>query len=136
MKIVECVDKQGRVTFAAKCPAGTEKTADKRLRGLGGPSTEDEPSMEEIAATHPITLFAVENCEACDLVRNQLRARAIPFTELDVSADQANFNRLTEVTGGAATVPTLTVDETVLTGYNSASLDGALANAGYPTETR
>ena len=88
--------------------------------------------MEEIAKDHPITLFAVENCEACSLVRNQLQARDIPFTEIDVTNDQEKFEMLTNATGGAATVPTLTIDDKVLTGHNSASLDAALSDAGYP----
>ena len=129
--VVECVDKNGDSTFAERCPPGSVKKAEKHLRGL--PKRDDEEiSVEEIAKDHPVTLFSVENCEACGLVRTQLQARDIPFTEINVGNDQEKFDQLTAVTGGAGTVPTLTVDDKVLTGHNNASLDAALTDAGYP----
>lgn len=131
LTVVECVDKSGASTFAERCPPGSTKKGEKLLRGL--PKKKDDTfSMEEVAKNHPITLFAVENCEACSLVRNQLKARDIPFTEVDVTNDQEKFDMLTNATGGVATVPTLTIDDKVLTGHNSASLDAALSDAGYP----
>ena len=131
LTVVECVDKSGDSTFAERCPPGTQKKSEKQLRGL--PSNDDaEVSIEEIAKDHPVTLFSVENCEACSMVRTQLQARDIPFTEIDVGSDQEKYEQLTTATGGSATVPTLTVDGKVLTGYNSASLEDALNAAGYP----
>ncbi|MGR8946849.1 MAG: glutaredoxin family protein [Gammaproteobacteria bacterium] len=131
LTIVECEDKSGASTFAERCPPGSTKKGEKQLRGLPI-KKDDRVSVDEIAREHPITLFAVENCDACDLVRNQLLARDIPFTEIDVANDQEKFDLLTAATGGAATVPTLTIDDKVLTGHNSASLDSALNDAGYP----
>ena len=132
MTVVECVDKSGAAVFMEKCPPGMSQKGEKRLRGHRVATGDEPPSAEDIAKDHPVTLFAVEQCEACDLVRTKLKARTIPFTEIDVSKSQENFAKLTEVTGGAATVPVLTVDEKVLTGFNSASLDAALNDAGYP----
>ncbi|MEM7466006.1 MAG: glutaredoxin family protein [Pseudomonadota bacterium] len=129
--IVECVDTNGDTTFAERCPAGWTKKGEKEIRGVRK-AADEEVSIDEIAKAHPITLFAVANCEACTLVRNQLKARDIPFTEIDVNNDQEKYEQLTAATGGAATVPTLTIDDKVLTGHNSASLDAALADAGYP----
>ena len=131
LTVVECVDKNGDSTFAERCPPGSEKKGEKELRGLKL-AQDDEISIEDVAKEHPVTLFTVENCEACGLVRTQLKARDIPFTEIDVSDDQEKYEQLTTATGGAATVPTLTVDDKVLTGHNSASLDAALNDAGYP----
>ena len=130
--MVECIDRDGTTTFAERCPPGMTKKGEKQLRGLGGNEDDEEASAESVAKDHPVTLFTVEKCEACDMVRNHMRARSIPFTEVNVSDNQEHFNQLTEITGGAATVPTLTIDEKVLTGYNSVSLDGALNDAGYP----
>lgn len=132
MTVVECVNKRGESTFAERCPPGSIKKSEKRLRGLAKRSEDDEVSIAEIAREHPVTLFAVEDCEACSLVKNQLQARDIPFTEIIVSGDQEKFKQLTEVTGGPATVPTLTIDDKVLSGHNAASLDAALNDAGYP----
>lgn len=132
LTVVECVDQRGESTFAERCPPGSVKKSEKELRGIGLKKDDEEMSMAEIAAAHPITLFAVENCEACTLVRNQLQARDIPFTEINVNGDQEKFKQLTDATGGAATVPTLTIDDKVLTGHNTENLNSALAAAGYP----
>lgn len=132
MTIVECVNKRGESTFAERCPPGSVKKSEKQLRGLTKRSDDEEVSIADVAREHPITLFAVEDCEACSLVKNQLQARDIPFTEIVVSGDQEKFKQLTEVTGGPATVPTLTIDDKVLSGHNAASLDAALNDAGYP----
>ena len=131
LTVVECVDKDGGAIFAERCPPGTEKKGEKRLRGVAI-SAGDEMSVEEIAEAHPVTLFSVENCEACVLVRTQLQARDIPFTEIDVGNDRDKYDQLTAATGGTATVPTLTIDDKVLMGHNSASLEAALTDAGYP----
>ena len=131
LTVVECVDKNGDSTFAERCPPGSEKKGEKHLRGISD-NKDEEVSIEDVAKDHPVTLFSVENCEACVLVRTQLQARNVPFTEVDVGNDQENFAQLTAATGGAATVPTLTVDDKVLSGHNSASLDAALNAAGYP----
>lgn len=132
MTVVECVNKRGESTFAERCPPGSVKKSEKRLRGLPKRAEKGEVSIADVAREHPVTLFAVEDCEACGLVKNQLQARDIPFTEINVTGDQEKFKQLTEVTGGPATVPTLTIDDKVLSGHNAASLDAALNDAGYP----
>lgn len=133
MTIVECENKRGESTFAERCPPGSTVKSEKQLRGITKRDTGDaEVSIASIAREHPVTLFAVADCEACNLVKNQLQARDIPFTEINVTGDQEKFKQLTDVTGGSATVPTLTIDDKVLSGHNAASLDSALNDAGYP----
>ena len=132
MTIVECVNKSGESTFSERCPPGSVKKGEKQLRGLTAKNDSEEVSIADVAREHPITLFAVDDCVACGLVKNQLNAREIPFTEINVTGDQEKFKQLTAATGGPATVPTLTIDDKVLSGYNGASLNAALTAAGYP----
>ncbi len=132
LTIVECVNKRGESTFAERCPPGSVKKSEKRLRGLPPAPLSKAESIASIAREHPITVFTVEKCEACILVRDQLQARAIPFTEIDVAGDKEKYKQLTDVTGGVATVPTLTLDGKVFSGHNASTLDLALDEAGYP----
>ncbi len=126
--VVECVDAEGNSSFRSACPPGTTKKGEKHLRGTRAP---EEPGMEEIAAANPITLYSVPDCDACDLVRNALAGRGIPFTETDVQDNAERQEELKAATGGL-TVPALKIGERVLTGYSRDAIDGALEQAGYP----
>lgn len=126
--VVECVDAAGNSSFRDKCPPGTTKKGEKRLRGV---SSDDAPSVEEIAEENPITLYTVPDCDACDLVRNVLSSRGLPFTEKDVQDNAEMQEELKGVTGGL-TVPAMVVGENVSTGYSRSAIETALRSAGYP----
>ncbi|MEQ8663547.1 MAG: glutaredoxin family protein [Gammaproteobacteria bacterium] len=128
--VVECVDGDGNVSFRDSCPPGMTKKGEKRLRGVGG-SDADGPDLADIAAAHPVTVYVVPQCDACDLVRNALSSRDIPHTVKDVQDDAAAQEELKGRSGGL-TVPTTLVGERVLTGYSRDAIDGALRQAGYP----
>ena len=129
VKVVECVDADGNSSFRDKCPPGMTKKGEKRLFGVGGPG--DEPSIEELAAAHPITLYAVPDCDACDLVRRRLDSRDLPYTEKNVQ-DSAELQDEMKAVTGALTVPAVVVGSKILSGYSSDALDAALETAGYP----
>ena len=126
--VVECVDAEGNVSFRDKCPPGTTKAGDKVLLGV---SPSKAKSTSEIAVDNPVSLYSVPNCDACDLVRNALSTRRVPFHEKNVQDDAASQNELKSKTGNL-TVPSVLVGATVLTGYNRSALDSALNQAGYP----
>lgn len=129
VKVFECVDAEGNSSFRDKCPPGMTKTGEKRLLGVGG--TDDGPSIEELASTHPITLYTVPDCDACDLVRSRLDSRDLPYTEKNVQDDAALQDEMKATTGGL-TVPAVVVGSKILSGYSSDALDAALETAGYP----
>lgn len=126
--VVECIDADGNSSFRDKCPPGTVKKGEKRLRGVGG---RDEPSMQDIAAANPITLYSVPDCDACDLVRNVFTGRDIPFREVDVQ-DNAELQEQMKAATGGLTVPAMLVGGRVITGYSRDAIDSALEQAGYP----
>jgi glutaredoxin len=72
------------------------------------------------------------DCEACELVRDQLDGRDVAYTEKDATTDRAIQGELAAVTGGALTVPTVTVGTQKFTGYSRNDLKSALTEAGYP----
>lgn len=125
--IVECKDDDGGMSFRDRCPPGTLKTAEKQVQidGRRGPGVDD------IAKQSPVVLYRTPACDACDIARQQLGKRGVPFTEKDVAQDQANQTELQQL-AGSLTVPTVAVGKHVLTGYSSAAIELALDQAGYP----
>ena len=129
--VVTCRDKDGNEFFSDHCPAGTLKVQEQRMRGA--PRRTGAEQLAEVARKSPVALFTVPDCDACDLVRNQLKKRGIPFAERDVGTDADNQAALREMTGGT-TVPTVAIGSRSLTGYSRAALDLALDEAGYPVQ--
>lgn len=128
--VVECVDPEGNVSMRDFCPPEYTKKAEKRVQGALGPSG---PSIAAAAAANPITLYTVPDCDACDLVRNALRKRNIPYTEIDVQDDAGKQEAMRAKTGNL-TVPAILIGERVLSGYSRDAIDGALIEAGYPLD--
>ncbi len=132
--IVECIDESGQSSFRDSCPPGSIKKGEKRLRGNVNPPT---PVLAEIVEKHPVTLYSIPQCDGCDLVRLQLKARGVPFTDKDASTDGAVRKELQELLGvedGLMNVPVVHIDDTVLREYDAAALTAALDKAGYPPE--
>lgn len=131
--VVECVDAEGNSTFREHCPPGTAQKGEKKLPGnitSGGAA-----DVKEIAAKHPVLLYTAPKCDACDMVRQQLQNRGVPFTEKDASNDVKVQDELKALAGGSTlTVPLVSMDKDILTGYNRQALDSALDKAGYPSK--
>ena len=126
--VQECVDENGLTYFADRCPPGNTKIGSRKLRTLAPPSLAES----EVAEANPVTFYAIPECDACDLVRNQLQKRGIPFEEKNVSSDYDVQEELKGITGGNLTIPTVNVADHTITGYNKQDLDAALTDAGYP----
>lgn len=127
VKVEQCRDGDGE-WLRDKCLPGMEKEREIELRGLGGIR---EDSIEAIAKANPITVFTIPDCDACDLVRNSLNTRGIPFTEKMVQDNAEAQTEMQEKTGGLV-VPAVVIGDAVLTGYNREALDTNLEQAGYP----
>lgn len=128
--IIECVDAEGDASFRDICPPGMTVKSRKELPQKAEP--EAGPSVEEVAAANPVTLFIAPDCNACDLVRGLLESRNIPFTEKDASADPEIQQELSTITEGPLSVPTIMIGERRLSGYYKSELDSALSGVGYP----
>jgi glutaredoxin len=129
------VDEHGHVTYSDRPPPPEAVEVEERATSAGGSGQEAPVAatlpMEDAVARAPVTLFAVDDCDACDLVRMYLRNRGVPFTDLDVGDDQGAQIRLQALVGRLE-VPTVSIGGQVLAGYNRSALDIAMGNAGYP----
>lgn len=129
--VVSCQDRDGSVFFADRCPPGTAQVGQKEVRG--GPRHDAEAELAAVEKAHPVVLYTVSDCDACDLVRQQLRTRNIPYTEKDVGPGRIeNQEALRALGDGNLVVPTVAVGAQVFTGYSRAALDLGLDTAGYP----
>lgn len=128
--IVECIGRDGTTSYNAFCPPGSTKRAEHRyqpIHSAAGPSSADLPQ---------VTLFSVADCDACDLVRNVLNTRDIPYSEKNVSDNKEFQDELRGVADGSLSVPTVLIGETSLRGYNRSAIENALNQAGYPTPAK
>jgi glutaredoxin len=132
--VVKCRDRDGTEFFADHCPGGATKIEEKRVRA--GLRRSDAEQLADVAKKNPVVLFTVPDCDACDLVRQQLGKRGVPYTEKDVGASVENQTALRELTGGGTTVPTVAIGLRTFTGYSRAALDLGLDEAGYPSRER
>ncbi len=125
--VLECRSPDGNRYFSYSCAPGDTKTSEKLLRSPGSSAATTSGS-----ATHKtVTLYVVPSCDACDLVRNQLRERGVPFSLHDVSSDQAAQEAVQKLTK-STTVPILVIGSQVLTGYDRVALGQQLNEAGFP----
>lgn len=77
-----------------------------------------------------VVLYGTATCPYCTQARAHLRARKIPFADLDVDTSEKgrrDFARL-----GGKGVPLILVGERRMAGFNKAALDAALAEIGHP----
>lgn len=125
--VVECVAPDGTVSYNAFCPPGSTKQAERRY------VPEPGARRNALDAVLPaITLFSIADCDACDLVRNVLDTRDVPYNEKNVADNQEHQTELLSVTGGTLSVPTVLIGENSLRGYNRSAIENALNQAGYP----
>ena len=77
-----------------------------------------------------VTVYTTEMCPYCVQAKRLLKERAIPYDEIDVSADSAKRDEMVQKAGGKRTVPQIFIDGAHVGGYTELR---ALADRGGPT---
>ncbi len=122
------VDKNGNVVYQDQPPpAGA---ADVQVRNLDVGPDRAGRAADESAAKRAIVLYTVPHCDSCDMVREYLKRRDIPFSEMNVATDFKTQQKMRKAVGDL-TVPTVTVGSKVIRGYVPSQLSSALDHAGY-----
>lgn len=125
------VDEQGRVQYSdTPPPASAKQVQKKRLRdnAIGGQTSY---RLDKAMRESPVTLYSHPDCKtACQLARDTLNKRGIPFTEISVE-DQPKQDDLKRLSGGI-TVPVVVVGGQVETTISAQAYNRALDLAGYP----
>ncbi|MEN9544123.1 MAG: hypothetical protein RLZZ598_956 [Pseudomonadota bacterium] len=122
----------GRITYTDRPPVSQDVRV-QPLNPLGGPAPQPAlPAvLRDTASRYPVALYTAADCGACDMARNYLKQRGIPFSETTVNtaADSAAFRqRFT----GSSSVPLLTIGSQRLESFDQQAWSGYLDAAGYP----
>lgn len=125
------VDSQGRVSYHDKPPPeGSDVRVEEKNIGSGGKSDKDD-TLEKIIEKYPVVLYSVPACGSCDLARNYLDKRKIPYSEHNLE-NNVELQQKMKQKYGALSAPIITIGEKVMKGYVESLLEGELDTAGYP----
>src|ERR1700741_5188172 len=100
------VDEKGRVHYTDTPPPPSAKSAEKK--NLKGNALGEQQSYElsEAMRKSPVTLYTFAECkDPCQMARDVLNKRGVPFTEKAVS-NQQMLDELKQLSGGLS-VPVL-----------------------------
>jgi len=107
------------------------RTVSAPTAAVTGPALPAE--LAQAAARHPVTLYTTTACDACRLGRALLAARGIPYREKTV--DSAADHAVLKAAGSDGQLPLLRVGGNKQIGFEQATWDGLLTDAGYPAGT-
>jgi glutaredoxin len=126
------VDEKGRVQYSDVPPPASAKGVEKKnLKGSVVEASVLPFALSQAVKDAPVTLYTSPTCKAgCDMARDALNRRGVPFREVQVWDGPSNEELLK--VSGADSVPTMVVGRTVQKGFEAGAFDRALDIAGYP----
>lgn len=137
--VYKIVGPDGKVTYSDTPPPEGSKAKVQPVAvsgGGGAPNLTGLPyEVREAANKYPVTLYSTKECKPCDVGRQMLQQRGIPFSEKTLSptpADQAALQRF----AGTGSLPVLTVGQQQIKGVTPSDWHGYLDAAGYPRESK
>lgn len=131
-KLYKWTDSDGKVSYQDIPPPDGQKFEEKSFTHQGADTQRNSVvSLDSAARENPVTLYVINPCESCDLVRTILDMNQIPYAQIDIEADTDATKELVKI-AGAARVPTLTVGDEVISGFNRNEIEDTLKQQGYP----
>jgi glutaredoxin len=125
------VDEKGRVHYSDTPPPPSARNVEKKKLKANAVGAQPNYELSQAMKNSPVTLYSHPDCkEACQLARDVLNKRGVPFTEVSAT-DEAKLDQLRRVSGGV-NVPVLVVGRQVETSPSASAYDQALDLAGYP----
>ncbi len=76
--------------------------------------------------SHTVTIYSTPTCPFCEQAKAYLTQKGIPFTDKDVSADQAAAQEMIQKSGQMG-VPVIDVDGKIIVGFQKEQLDALLS---------
>ncbi len=129
--IYRWTDDQGRTVFSDR-PPPTAESAERVRVFAGRPDQVPAYRIRMVAQGFPVVLYTSSDCAApCDMARELLLARDIPFTERMIATED-DVRAFRELFDGVDIVPAATVGPRKLMGFEPAAWNGLLDRAGYP----
>ena len=132
VKLYKWVDADGKVSYQDRPPPVGQKYEEKSFTEQGADTRRDaEVKREKAASDNPVKLYIVQACESCGLVQTILDLNEIPYDHIDIEADEEAHKELVKVSGSAR-VPTMTIGDKVISGFDRNKIEDTLKEQGYP----
>ena len=81
------VGPDGKVTYTDKPPTASAIKAPTGTGSADSASNGIPYETRQAMAKYPVTLYSTKNCQGCDMARQALRQRGVPFNEFTVSTN-------------------------------------------------
>jgi len=128
------VGPDGKVTYTDKPPTAAEIKLPSGNASTDSSSNGMPYETRKAMATYPVTLYTTKDCQGCDMARQALRKRGVPFNEFTVNTS-TDFDAL-QARFGSNSSPIVQIGTQAMKGYSSADLSSYLDAAGYPAQAR
>ncbi len=74
-----------------------------------------------------VKIFTTESCYHCKAAKNYLSDKGVNFTSYNIANDMDALKEMIEITGGARSVPVISVGKKVVIGFDRDKLEQALS---------
>lgn len=132
---------EGTTAYSDVPPIGGAMRMNERApvaRSADGPAervVELPYALKQAAARQPVVLYSASDCQPCQLAREHLVKRGIPFGERTITT-VADFEALKGLGFTNNGFPALTIGRERTVGFESGTWDRLLTAAGYPRESQ
>ena len=127
------VDEKGRVHYTDTPPPPSAKSTEKKNLKGNAVGEQQNTQLAKAIKNSPVTLYTHAECkDACQMARDVLNKRGVPFREVTVATPQ-QFEELKRISG-EITVPVMVVGSYVEKYATTGAFNQALDVAGYPPE--
>ena len=130
VKIVECEDREGNISFHSACPPGSSIVNEKKISTGSKAATKNEPISYKTSTNISAIMYSITDCSPCDAVRELLQIKNVPLTEKNVDGNIELQAELTKL-NGSLNVPITLIGDKKLSGYNRTELLSALKAIGW-----
>ena len=72
-----------------------------------------------------VKVYSTSTCPYCHMAKDYLKAKNIPFTNIDVGADAQGLEEMRKVSGQMG-VPVIVIENEVIVGFNKPKIDSLL----------
>ncbi len=134
--LYKVVHPDGRVTFTDRAPTDTTSRVTSVTPGQGsGPSEVAVPyELRQVMQRFPVTLYVTDKCDPCNMGRDLLTKRGVPFQERLVSS--AEDKAAMEQQVGVSSLPVMKVGAQTVPGFQASGWHSTLDAAGYPASSK
>lgn len=127
-KMYKWVDANGNISYQDRPPPKNAKILQEREISASGKSTQVTNPVANDAV--PVIVYTLDNCGRCTEVIAWLTARGVPSQARSLQEDRDAQRQILDLSNGL-TVPTLFIDDRIITDTSEDAMLAALSQAGY-----